>query len=61
MRTSIRPCTFLLLAIALMASTAMAASATPPPGATWVSDLEAAQQAALADGEPIFLYFTKTY
>lgn len=44
-------------------STATAAedSKTPPPGAPWQRDFDAAQREALQSGKPIFIYFTKTY
>ncbi len=44
-----------------LAAPAYAGSDTPPKGPTWERDLLVAQQKALAQGKPIFLYFTKTY
>jgi len=43
------------------ASSAFAGSETPPKGPTWERALLVAHQKALAQGKPIFLYFTKTY
>lgn len=40
---------------------AWAGSETPPEGPTWERDLIVAQQKALTQAKPIFLYFTKTY
>ena len=36
-------------------------SATPPEGPPWMRDFHAARAKALAEGKPLFLYFTKTY
>jgi hypothetical protein len=46
---------------ALLAGTVSAGSETPPAGPPWQRDLSEARQQALADGKPLFLYFTKTY
>ena len=47
--------------LCLAATTALAGSDTPPEGPPWQRDLVAAQQQALEEGKPLFLYFTKTY
>lgn len=33
----------------------------PPPGPPWLRTYAAAKQVALAKGQPVFVYFTKTY
>jgi hypothetical protein len=48
----------LLLALA---GPAAAGSDTPPEGPPWQRSLLGAHEAALEQGKPIFLYFTKTY
>lgn len=51
-----------VLLVALLAGAAAAGeSATPPKGPPWMRDLHAARAKALAEGKPLFLYFTKTY
>ncbi len=50
----------LSLAVALCALP-VAAGDEPPPGPPWLRTYAAAKQAALAKGQPIFVYFTKTY
>jgi hypothetical protein len=47
--------------IAALAGAAAGGSETPPKGPPWQRDLVAAQKQALAEGKPLFLYFTKTY
>jgi hypothetical protein len=51
------------LALALLAAPrpAGAGSETPPKGPPWVRDFYAAQEAALAEGKPVFVYMTKTH
>jgi len=49
------------LLAALLVGTASAGSETPPAGPPWQRDLHEARRQALADGKPLFLYFTKTY
>ncbi len=51
----------LALFAALLVGTASAGSETPPAGPPWQRDLQEARQQALAEGKPLFLYFTKTY
>ena len=51
----------LLLCTTLLAGSALAGSETPPAGPPWQRDFGAARQQALAEGKPLFLYFTKTY
>lgn len=55
------PGTRLALATLLLAGGALAGSETPPAGPPWQSDFAAARRQALAEGKPLFLYFTKTY
>ena len=50
-----------LLTTALLAGAALAGSETPPAGPPWQRDFVAARRQALAEGKPLFLYFTKTY
>lgn len=33
----------------------------PPPGPPWLRTFVAAKQLALRKGQPVFVYFTKTY
>ena len=33
----------------------------PPPGAPWIRSYREAKLDALANGRPVFVYFTKTY
>ena len=33
----------------------------PPPGAPWLRSYREAKLDALANGRPVFVYFTKTY
>ena len=40
---------------------ARAGSETPPVGPPWVRDFHEAQERALKQGLPIFVYLTKTY
>lgn len=39
----------------------LSAGDEPPPGPPWLRTYAAAKQAALAKGQPVFVYFTKTY
>ncbi len=39
----------------------LSAGDEPPPGPPWFRTYAAARQAALAKGQPVFVYFTKTY
>lgn len=51
-----------LTLVALLASTApLRAGDEPPPGPPWLRTYAAAKQAALQKGQPVFVYFTKTY
>jgi hypothetical protein len=50
-----------LLPVLLLAALARAGSETPPPGPPWVRDLATAQEKALREGKPIFVYLTKTH
>jgi hypothetical protein len=50
-----------LLAAVLAGAAAAGDSETPPEGPPWMRDLHAARAKALAEGKPLFLYFTKTY
>jgi hypothetical protein len=47
--------------VALASRVAEGGSDVPPEGPPWTTDLLEAQEAALKEGKPIFLYFTKTY
>lgn len=49
----------LLLPIGLAAE--LRAGDEPPPGPPWLRTYAAAKQVALAKGQPVFVYFTKTY
>jgi hypothetical protein len=50
-----------LLAALLAGAAAAGESETPPEGPPWMRDLHDARAKALAEGKPLFLYFTKTY
>jgi len=53
-----------LLAAALpcaAAAPARAGSETPPRGPPWVRDFHEAQERALREGKPLFVYLTKTF
>ena len=50
-----------LLTAFLAGLAAAGESETPPKGPPWQRDLHAARKQALAEGKPLFLYFTKTY
>ena len=50
-----------LLPLLVLATAARAGSETPPPGPPWVRDLVTAQEQALREGKPIFVYLTKTH
>lgn len=50
-----------LASLALLAGLAAAASDTPPSGPPWQRDLHEARRQAMAEGKPLFVYFTKTY
>lgn len=47
--------------LAALSGLATAGSDVPPEGPPWTEDLLAAHARALAEGKPLFLYFTKTY
>jgi hypothetical protein len=40
---------------------AFVAGDDPPPGAPWLRSYREAKLDALANGRPVFVYFTKTY
>ena len=40
---------------------AVAGSETPPKGPPWEREFAAAQERALREGKPIFVYLTKTH
>jgi hypothetical protein len=50
-----------LTALLLLAGVAAAGSETPPAGPPWVRDLATAQEKAIREGKPIFVYLTKTH
>lgn len=50
-----------LTAVAAAASPALAGSETPPKGPPWVRDFREAQERALREGKPVFVYLTKTH
>ncbi len=49
------------LLLALASPAFAGKSENPPKGPPWQRSLLAAQEQALKEGKPIFLYFTKTY
>ena len=50
-----------LALLMLLGGAAIAGSDTPPEGPPWKTDLLEAQEEAVAEGKPLFVYFTKTY
>ena len=59
-----RPATLRALLLPLLlwsASPALAGSETPPKGPPWVRDFHEAQERALKEGKPVFVYLTKTF
>ena len=49
------------LLAALLALPAPVPGDDPPPGAPWLRSYREAKFDALANGRPVFVYFTKTY
>jgi hypothetical protein len=50
-----------LLAAAALLPLPLPAGDEPPPGPPWLRTYAAAKAAALQQGQPVFVYFTKTY
>lgn len=50
-----------LAALALLSVGLPPAGDTPPPGPPWQLTYAEARQLALRKGQPVFVYFTKTY
>ena len=63
MRQSIgrRPIGIAAGALLLLAAPALLPAGDPPPGPPWIMNWEDARSHALERGQPIFIYFTKTY
>lgn len=51
----------LALVLSLTFGSVLPAGDEPPPGPPWLRTYAAAKQTALAKGQPVFVYFTKTY
>ena len=50
-----------VMAALLVLAVALPRGDDPPPGAPWLRSYREAKLDALANGRPVFVYFTKTY